>query len=422
MATNNRLTTTWANYDASGNQTAAKIAGAQWSAAYDGEMHQRYFCANTIAACTSSNWQGAYTYDGEGNRVQKQTAGVTTNYVYDAFGQLAAEYTTGGPAQTAGRFFRTTDHLGSTRLVTNSAGAVVSRRDSFPFGEQILANASSGRTAANLYNAAMGFPQLFTAKERDAESGLDYFGARYFSPGLGRFTSPDPLIGNLLRVVTPQRWNAYSYAVDSPLVYVDPTGLDAIAVAFPKYRVGSSGSGVPYLGHAGVVLIERDGTTTYKEFGRYAPDEKRGLVQPQATPNVTIGQNGLPTQESLKGLLAAISTNAGKGGSVEGAYYRTTDAEDAAMKAYLTSRQDANQNLNRRPYNELFNNCQTFCSLTLFVGGQLSFLELLETPARPISAIDYLRQLSDFSLRYEHTKGKEEFEIKCNGIVGCEDF
>ncbi|MDA0207481.1 MAG: hypothetical protein O2795_19335 [Acidobacteria bacterium] len=194
-ATNNRLTSTWANYDSSGNQTAAKIAGALWSAVYDGEMHQRYYCANTTAACTVSIAQGGYSYDGEGNRIQKLTAGVTTNYVYDAFGQLAAEYTTGGPAQTAGRFFRTTDHLGSTRLVTNSAGAVVSRRDSFPFGEQILANASSGRTAANLYNTAMGFPQLFTGKERDAESGLDYFQARYYSGGLGRFTGAEaPLV------------------------------------------------------------------------------------------------------------------------------------------------------------------------------------------------------------------------------------
>ncbi|MDA0207485.1 MAG: RHS repeat-associated core domain-containing protein [Acidobacteria bacterium] len=221
-ASNNRLTSTWANYDTSGNQTAAKIAGAQWSAAYDGEMHQRYFCANTTVACTVSIAQGAYSYDGEGNRIQKLTAGVTTNYVYDAFGQLAAEYTTGGPAQTAGRFFRTTDHLGSTRLVTNSAGAVVSRRDSFPFGEQILANASSGRTSANLYNTSMGFPQLFTGKERDVESGLDYFLARYYSSGLGRFTSadmagPDPL--------NPQTLNKYRYALNNPLRFSDPNGL-----------------------------------------------------------------------------------------------------------------------------------------------------------------------------------------------------
>jgi RHS repeat-associated protein len=64
----------------------------------------------------------------------------------------------------------------------------------------------------------------FSGKERDAESGLDYFGARYFSSPQGRFTSPDPLL-NSGRPWEPQSWNRYSYVLNNPLRYVDPTGL-----------------------------------------------------------------------------------------------------------------------------------------------------------------------------------------------------
>jgi RHS repeat-associated protein len=67
--------------------------------------------------------------------------------------------------------------------------------------------------------------QLFTGKERDNETGLDYFGARYLSATNGRFTSPDPHGG---RVGHPQTMNRYSYVVNNPLVFVDPSGLECL--------------------------------------------------------------------------------------------------------------------------------------------------------------------------------------------------
>jgi RHS repeat-associated protein len=62
----------------------------------------------------------------------------------------------------------------------------------------------------------------FTGKERDAESGLDYFLARYYNSNMGRFLSPDPLGGSLLN---PQSLNRYSYGFNNPLTNVDPTGM-----------------------------------------------------------------------------------------------------------------------------------------------------------------------------------------------------
>ncbi|WP_031495434.1 RHS repeat-associated core domain-containing protein [Bryobacter aggregatus] len=63
-----------------------------------------------------------------------------------------------------------------------------------------------------------------TGKERDAETGLDYFGARYMSSAQGRFTSPDPLL-NSGRPDNPQSWNRYTYGFNNPLRFTDPTGL-----------------------------------------------------------------------------------------------------------------------------------------------------------------------------------------------------
>jgi RHS repeat-associated protein len=66
--------------------------------------------------------------------------------------------------------------------------------------------------------------QKFTGKERDGETGLDYFGARHYANTQGRFTSPDPLLSSGT-VYDPQTWDRYSYTLNNPLKYTDPFGL-----------------------------------------------------------------------------------------------------------------------------------------------------------------------------------------------------
>src|SRR5216684_3317507 len=125
-------------------------------------------------------------------RVSKTVNGATTIFVYDAMGQLAAEY---GPATDAGTDYLTNDALGSTRVVTDGSRVVKRRYDYLPFGEEIPLG-MNGRAAP--YQAG-GYPsvppdvvgQKFTGKERDAETGLDFFGARYMSSAQGRFMSAD---------------------------------------------------------------------------------------------------------------------------------------------------------------------------------------------------------------------------------------
>jgi RHS repeat-associated protein len=155
--------------------------------------------------------------------VKKTIGSNATTYVYDAFGQLAAEYSNAAPASGCTTCYLTVDHLGSTRLVTDQAGGVVERKDYFPFGEEMPV-ANSARQQVPGYAGNAGHPLKFTGKERDAETGLDYFGARYMSAAQGRFTSPDPLL-NSGRPWLPQSWNRYAYTLNNPLRFTDPTGL-----------------------------------------------------------------------------------------------------------------------------------------------------------------------------------------------------
>jgi RHS repeat-associated protein len=69
-----------------------------------------------------------------------------------------------------------------------------------------------------------GVEEKFTGKERDAETGLDFFEARYFGSAQGRFTSTDPVIMGPHKVTNPQNWNLYAYSRNNPLRFTDPTG------------------------------------------------------------------------------------------------------------------------------------------------------------------------------------------------------
>jgi RHS repeat-associated protein len=70
----------------------------------------------------------------------------------------------------------------------------------------------------------------FTGKERDSESGLDYFGARYYGSALGRFTGPDAHGFTRPTILNPQKWNKYSYVLNNPFKYVNPDGLEELKI------------------------------------------------------------------------------------------------------------------------------------------------------------------------------------------------
>ena len=174
-----------------------------------------------------------YTYDGDGKRVQKSSG---TLYWYGMSGDSlvetnlqgnnATEYFFFGGKRIArrgplgGLFYYVADHLGTSRVMVQAGQtSPCYNADFYPFGGERIAKGSTGQpinTCPQNYK--------FTGKERDAESGLDNFGARYMSSQYGRFMQPDPLL-NSGQPWNPQSWNRYAYTENNPLRYTDPTGL-----------------------------------------------------------------------------------------------------------------------------------------------------------------------------------------------------
>jgi RHS repeat-associated protein len=201
-------------YDAAGNM----INDGTHSYTYDAENRLIQVDGGATAA---------YTYDPEGRRVAKAISGTTTDYVHDLAGNVLFE-AQGSTWVTAYIYFaealhaqyknNTTyflhrDHLGSTRLITGLGGTTVDNLDFLPFGEQITGDTST--------------THKFTGRERDAETGMDFFGARYMSAAQGRWSSPDLVNLTDDRILNPSNTiNKYIYSGNNPLKYTDPDGRD----------------------------------------------------------------------------------------------------------------------------------------------------------------------------------------------------
>jgi RHS repeat-associated protein len=221
-----------ANYDLAGNQTSHGANGAV-TLTYDAE-------GRTVSATNSQSGNGtSYFYDGDGRRVKKVWApsgqsAITTYYVYDALGRLATEISN-DPQENTGTAYLFSDMLGSVRTITSQRGSATECYDYLPFG-RMLSALDNGRTINNTScfqadpdnQVDSGTPQKFTGKERDNETGLDYFGARYYSGAQGRFTSPDwsatPTPVPYADLNDPQSLNLYGYVRNNPINNTDPNG------------------------------------------------------------------------------------------------------------------------------------------------------------------------------------------------------
>nr|WP_304651158.1 RHS repeat-associated core domain-containing protein [Bacteroides acidifaciens] len=106
------------------------------------------------------------------------------------------------------QFFYHPDHLGSSSFITNLDGEVVQHIEYVPFGEVFIEERN------NVWNT----PYLFNAKEFDEETGLYYYGARYYNPRLSIWISPDNLQEKL------PEFSTYTYTHNNPIKYIDPDG------------------------------------------------------------------------------------------------------------------------------------------------------------------------------------------------------
>lgn len=106
--------------------------------------------------------------------------------------------------------FYISDHLGSTRVLTDESGWEQARYGYYPYGEIYTPSPQGGEGGGE---GRVSY--LYTGQERDTETNLYDYGARYYDPKLGKFLSLDP---------AREGWNLYVYVGNNPLNYRDPTG------------------------------------------------------------------------------------------------------------------------------------------------------------------------------------------------------
>ncbi|MBD3249184.1 hypothetical protein GF336_04005 [Candidatus Woesearchaeota archaeon] len=190
-----------------------------------------------------------YFYDESGQRIKKITydedeSSKTTYYIdknyvreIDDSGEKDTVYyydsdsLVGRKDPDGELYFYHPNHLGSTDIVTDSSGDVVEETEYLPFGEVLEGGDSR---------------HLFTGQEKDQDTGLHYYNARYYSSFLRHFTQPDTMLPD---IYDPQQLNRYSYARNNPVKYVDDSGhfvFTAMAIGFTAGAVISAGVSAYY--------------------------------------------------------------------------------------------------------------------------------------------------------------------------------
>jgi RHS repeat-associated protein len=234
------------SYDLNGNLTQKTDTSGVWSYQWDYENQLKQ--ASVPGGLTLT-----YKYDALGRRVQRQTsAGGWTKFVYDGEQVIrdlnsdgsTVEYLNGPGIDNKLRqtsagdtHYFVADHLGSTRALTDASGNVVETQQYDSFGQ-------SAGSALTRYG--------YTGRERDAETGLYYYRARWYDPQAGRFLSEDPigLEGGI---------NLYAYVKNNPANWTDPLGLcedkGGVLNCYHRNQFSSLFEGTPYL-HGVVEFLE----------------------------------------------------------------------------------------------------------------------------------------------------------------------
>jgi RHS repeat-associated protein len=190
------------------------------------------------------------------------------------------------------------DHLGSSSVITDVTGALVEETAFYPFGH-----------SRNEYELRQSHdPYQFTQKEHDLESGLVYFDARYLAPGLARFLSVDPLNRG-------DGHNAYNYAAENPVKYIDPAGLDPTLKAEGEVT------------HSGGLL---EGPTSLELSGSFSEESTTttSWILPTVKYNNRISMGGGLETDSTTAMGVLLGHSVGFKGYGQGQYSYSPDAVD----------------------------------------------------------------------------------------------
>jgi RHS repeat-associated protein len=373
----------------------------------DGAHNYAYDAENRIIQ-VDAGATATYVYDADGHRVQKtSTVGNTSDpagtwiYFYDQAGRWVQKFNSPGNTFVQGNIyaggrhvatvgggttFSHSDWLGTERVRTTYAGATCESIASLPFGDGLT-------TTGNCYHPS---PLHFTGKERDAESGLDNFGARYDSSSLGRFMSPDwsakqePVPYS--KFDNPQTLNLYSYVQNNPLSNVDDNGHATIELRYTPVAVGN---------HTYIVVTDTNGHQTYYRAGP-TNGASAGWITPASSGSSTQGAGSNSSNSSNSTTPGAgpggAGANTGPFGALtaeHGDYMPGTidyETHPAASVTLLSNNQPAsgytdqlnqyqnNINQSNIPYNPLSTNSNAYAE------GAAKFLGLTPPASPPVLA------------------------------------
>ena len=159
-----------------------------------------------------------YAYGPQGERVWKTASGTTTYFYWGIGEKVGGQWTKLYVSDPNGKlveysggttWFFATNHLGTIAARMNVSGTLMETYRYLPYGERDAGNQT---------------PHQYTGKERDNESGLDYFGARYYASAHGRWMSVDPV----LHTDNPQQLNRYQCVHNEPVNGFDPDGREEV--------------------------------------------------------------------------------------------------------------------------------------------------------------------------------------------------
>ena len=282
---------------------------ADGSHGYVYDLENRITCVgvDTNGNCTTTS--NYYFYDAEGQRVGKQQFNNLEDYVYDPQGHITSVYQNGSTtpfraevytpqgrhvstwnpgANNGPLFYNFADWLGTERVRTTVINGTVTVAESCqdtPYGMNLTCATFPGITDTS--------PMHFTGKQRDYESNLDNFGARYFGGGnnLGRFMTTDPAGSDAADLSTPQTWNMYAYAGNNPTTNVDPDGQ-----AFCQYDDGSpsESSATTTAAWCG----DEGGTWVYESGDLQTVQNSQGDTAQVPTPSTEVTVNGTTGESS----------------------------------------------------------------------------------------------------------------------------
>jgi RHS repeat-associated protein len=272
-------------FDANGNQTMGGTTTSAWTT------------LDQLASHTNTSSTTAFTYAGQGNTerltsgatsflngslgiTRQTTAGAGTSFIRDPQGTLISMRNSAGAS-----FYYTTDALGSTILLTDSAQA---KAATYLYD-------SWGNTTTQTGTQAAANPWRYAGGYKDDATGYTKFGARYYGPGHGRFTQADP---------SGQEQNRYLYAGANPINFTDPSGL----------LVGELGGTFCFYACISLGLAQDDVTGAYAVTAGFGAGSPGLAGSVKVSPGEVSTSAGLEASCGIGPVTATVGVTPGAGG------------------------------------------------------------------------------------------------------------